>query len=117
MSFESKVKFTPRNEIVGWNNLFHGSSRPVTGVVVGRNALGLLTTPIETLVRVETFIKATGNGYILENLPNSIKNDNGTFSITDDFSLEYAMKLDYSTPEKNRLFENVPCKLENALNT
>lgn len=112
---KTKNSFRRESEVVGWLD-FHGSSKPITGIVAGREMRGIITTPTgELLMRTQTYIQVTGNEYILNSLPNSTPHDEGWSGkeviITEDLPLEYAMKLKYSGVSEVSLTENTPYAL------
>lgn len=90
--------FIKRNEIVGWTQN-NGVSRPVTGVVIGREMSGVVSGPKGIKIRVQNYVQPTGNEYLLNSLPNSAAHEGISgkeYVISQDFSPEYAMALEYS---------------------
>lgn len=106
--------FFPRSEVVGWTQGFHGSnggshgrSIGVSGLVVGRELRGVVSSD-NIKLRVQTYVKVTGNEYPLRLLPNAKPHEGLSgfeFEITDDFSPKYALTLSYSQTEPVKLEE------------
>lgn len=112
MSYEAenlRQRFDARNEIVGWTQGPHGSSRPVNGIVIGREMRGIVSDDENNIrLRIQTYIKPSGNEYPLSLVKNSSKQmglSGHEFVITDDVSPEYAFGLDYSQMEPVTLSE------------
>lgn len=123
--------FFSQNEVIGWADI-GTSSRPVTGLVIGREIRGVVTNDKgEVKMRVQTYVKPTGNIEPLDRVCGSKRHwgwSGPEFEITDDFSPEYAMTLSYSPTSAQRLTENetlnilplvssVPLLTECSLNT
>lgn len=94
-----RKSFIPRSEVVGWTQGPHGSSRPVTGVVVGREMRGITSNEEKLTIQVQTYVKVTGNEFPLSLLKGA-KPHSGLsgyeFEITEDVSPEHAFGLDYT---------------------
>lgn len=95
-----RQNFFPRNEVVGWTQGPHGSSRPVTGVVIGREMRGIVSGDQGDMrFRIQTYVKPHGNNYPLSLIRNSVEHNGLSgfeFEITQDLSPEFALGLDYS---------------------
>jgi hypothetical protein len=96
--------FIPHNENVGWIEGPHGTSHSVTGVVIGRDLLGLVTKDNgRILFHVDTYVKPTGNLNILTQIPGSDLHQGLSgveVKITQELSPEYAMRLSYTSTKE-----------------
>lgn len=95
-----KKIFNPHNETAGW---IQGpiSTRPVTGVVIGRELRDVFApSDGEIMAVIESYYANTGNGEPLTSLPDAQWHDGWSpmkeIVVKSFLSLESAMKLDYS---------------------
>lgn len=92
--------FIPHNEIVGWTQGPHGVSRPITGVVIGRELRGVVTREDgQVFFQVDTYIKPTGNEFPLKSIPGSHIHHGWSgkeFEVTQQLSPDFALKLEFS---------------------
>lgn len=103
--------FVAESGIVGWTQGY--TSRMVCGEIIGRERRGVVIgkNPGELKIRIQEYIKITGNEGPLSLIPGSRKNTYGwtanEFEITRDVTLETAMNMQHS-PSSLTSFEMQP---------
>ena len=98
----------PKSEVVGWADI-GTSSRPITGVVIGREMRGIVSNDSEDIkIRVQTYVKPYGNDYPLSIIKDAALHEGWSgkeFEITHDYSPERAMQMQYSPNSIYKLTE------------
>lgn len=115
--YSSSQSFIPQNEIAGWTQGLHGASKPITGLIIGREMRGIVTKDNGNIkIRVQSYYKITGNEQPLLKIPNAKPHDGWSgkeIEITEDLAPEYAYKLKYSP--STELSEGIPITIEKEL--
>lgn len=97
-TYSSPKEFIQHKAVVGWAEI-HGSSKPITGLVIGRETTGMVTTDEGVYLEVETYVKVTGNEFPLLSIPNSRIQNGSTGKevvIVENLTPEFAMVLSFT---------------------